>query len=53
MNVKHPSGIITCEKESFTPKTEGIYVLTFSAQDASGNVGRLTVEIFAEGGSES
>ena len=50
INVRHPEGHITYEKTDFTPETEGKYVLTFTAVDASGNVGRLTVETYAEGG---
>lgn len=53
VNVLHPEGYITCEKDSFTPDTEGTYTITFNAQDENGNVGRLSVKIYAEGSSES
>lgn len=49
VNVTHPEGYITCEEGSFVPKTEGIYKITFSALDENGNIGRLEVNIYAEG----
>lgn len=52
INVAYPSGIIKCEKESFVPEEEGIYRVTYSAMDASGNIGRLVVELYAAGGSK-
>lgn len=52
VNLLHPEGYMTCEKTSFTPDTEGKYVITFCAQDESGNIGRLVVEMYAEGGNE-
>lgn len=52
INVLHPEGYMTCEKTSFIPKTEGKYVITFCAQDESGNIGRFVTSIYAEGSSE-
>lgn len=49
VNVTHPEGYITCEEASFVPKTEGIYKITFSALDENGNIGRLEVNVYAEG----
>lgn len=49
VNVTHPEGYITCEEAEFVPKTEGRYKLTFSALDENGNIGRLEVNIYAEG----
>lgn len=53
VTVKAPNGVITREKDKFVPQTEGVYTITFSALDASGNIGRYQVEICAEGGSNS
>ena len=51
-NVLHPEGYMTCEKASFIPDTPGEYVITFCAQDESGNIGRLVTNIYVEGSSK-
>ena len=51
-NVLHPEGYMTCEKASFIPTTPGEYVITFCAQDESGNIGRLVTNIYVEGSSK-
>lgn len=51
-NVLHPEGYMTCEKTSFTPTTPGQYVITFCAQDESGNIGRFVTNIYVEGSSK-
>lgn len=50
INVTHPEGHITYETTAFTPETEGKYIITFNAVDENGNIGRLRVETYAEGG---
>ena len=49
INVMHPDGYISCEKRSFTPDVEGHYTITFNAQDTNGNIGRMRVQVYAEG----
>lgn len=51
-NVLHPEGYMTCEKTSFIPTTPGRYVITFCAQDESGNIGRFVTNIHVEGSSK-
>ena len=51
-NVLHPEGYMTCEKTSFTATTPGQYVITFCAQDESGNIGRFVTNIYVEGSSK-
>lgn len=48
INVMHPDGYMSCEKNNFTPEKEGHYTITFNAQDANGNIGRLRVQVYAE-----
>lgn len=50
VNVLHPSGYMTCESDSFVVDEEGIYAITFCANDENGNIGRFVVTIFAERG---
>lgn len=48
INVMHPDGYMSCEKDSFTPDKEGHYTITFNAMDENGNIGRLRVQVYAE-----
>lgn len=48
VNVMHPAGYMSCEQDSFTPEEEGHYTITFNAQDANGNIGRLRIKVYAE-----
>ena len=48
INVLHPNGRMTCEKTGFTPDEEGVYRITFCAQDENGNIGRFATSIYAE-----
>lgn len=50
VNVLHPAGYMTCESDSFVADEEGIYTITFCANDENGNIGRFVVKIFAERG---
>ena len=50
ITVKHPSGILTTEKNSFTPEEEGNYTIIYMAVDKSGNVGKLIAETHAKKG---
>lgn len=50
VNVLHPAGYMTCESDSFVADEEGIYTITFCANDENGNIGRFVVTIFAERG---
>ena len=52
ITVKHPSGKITAEKDSFTPPTAGHYQITYSCCDELGNLTRYTHELYAEKGAD-
>ena len=50
INVKHPCGKITAEKDSFTPDVQGHYEITYSCYDEQGNLCRLKTTVYAEKG---
>ena len=50
ITVKHPSGILTTEKNSFVPEEEGNYTIIYMAVDDSGNVGKLIAGTHAKKG---
>lgn len=49
VTVKHPSGIIVEAEDSVELTEEGQYEITFLAQDAIGNLSRISVKTYAEG----
>lgn len=49
VTVKHPSGIIVEAEKSVELAEEGQYEITFLAQDAIGNLSRVSMKTYAEG----
>lgn len=47
--VKYPDGVIMEVGDSVELAKDGVYEITFSAIDETGNIGRLTVKTYAEG----
>ncbi len=50
INVTHPSGYITCEKEKFEPAEEGVYEIRFYASDEYGNIAKKSIKLYAKEG---
>lgn len=48
--VKCPSGVVRHAKDKYKLDEEGVYKITFCAQDESGNIGYYEKEILAKGG---
>lgn len=48
--VKCPSGVVKYAKDKYKFDDEGVYKITFCAQDESGNIGYYEKEILAKGG---
>ena len=52
ISVKHPDGTYSCEIESFVPEEVGIYYISFTAMDESGNICRHEVKTYAKEGAQ-
>lgn len=50
VTVKNPSGVVTEAKGSVELTEEGVYEITFLAIDEIGNMSRITMKTYAEGG---
>ena len=49
VNVIHPDGTMTYEKDSVKLKLEGVYEIRFQALDEAGNITFVTTKTYAEG----
>lgn len=50
ISVKHPNGTFSSESESFTPEEAGVYYISFTAMDESGNICRHEIKTYAKEG---